>query len=230
MIEFFMKSRKYSQSRLLFSVLLLGLAACDSSSPTGPDPKAVNNFADLEVGQEWRYAKWEKRHAGERVFTGDTVSVSVTSVEAGLATFFERTLNVESPTSSDSSIFQFEVSDSLFRQVGSNRSRLFGFVSQHDGRLFLSGIDSNPVMIDLETSLFLLREQIGQSKFIGRSNRVQLLFNSYEDVIVYFDETSTYVDGFGHVAIVSQECGIASTIFFGGGRGPIEAFGYELVR
>ena len=203
--------------------------ACDPSSPSGPNPEAAQNFADLEVGQEWLYAKWEKRHAGGRVFTGDTVSVSVTSVEAGLATFFERTLDVESPTSADSSIFQFEVSDSLFRQVGSNSSRLFGFVANHDGRLFLSGIDSNPVMIDLETSLFLLREQTGQSKFIGRSNRVQLLFNSYEDVIVYYDQTPTYVDGFGHLVIISREYGIASTIFFGG-FSPIESFGYELVR
>ena len=169
MIEYFVKLRKQSWSGLLFSLLLGALVACDLSGPNGPKPEAANNFADLEVGQEWLYAKWEKRHAGERVFTGDTVSVSVTSIAAGLATFFERTLHVESPTSADSSIFQFEVSDSLFRQVGSNSSRLFGFVLQHDGRLFLSGIDSNPVMIDLETSLFLLREQTGQSKFIGRS-------------------------------------------------------------
>ena len=84
--------------------------------------------------------------------------------------------------------------------------------------------------IDRGTNLFLLHEQTGQSKFIGRSNRVQLLLNSYEGVIVYYDQTATYVDGLGHLAIVSQEYGIASTIFFGGGRGPIEAFGYELVR
>ena len=115
------------------------------------------------------------------------------------------------------------------KQMATNHSRLFGFVANHDGILTLTDIDSNYVTIDMDTSLFLIREQVGKNRFVGYSNSVQLFTDKYRKVIVYYDETPTYVDGFGHLVFFSIEEGIVATIYFGG-FSRIEQFGYQLIK
>lgn len=210
--------------------LLLSVVIFNCDSPTSPDTEPpVSSFADLAVGQKWLYAKWEKRYAGERMFTGDTISVSVIAKDAGIVTFYESPVHIDSISSWDTTTFKFQLEDSVLRQVGINHSRVFGFIGNHDGILTLAHIDSNRVTIDIDTSLHLIREQTGKSRFVGHSDTVELFSDIYEDVIVYYDETPTYVDGFGHLAIFSREEGMVATIYFGG-FSPIEQYGYKLVK
>ncbi|MFQ5799081.1 MAG: hypothetical protein ACE5H0_10390 [Bacteroidota bacterium] len=216
----------------LILTLLVSVVLFNCNSGTSPDtepPVSSVSFADLEIGQEWLYAEWEKRYSGERMFTGDTTSVSVIAREAGIITFYESPVHVDSISSWDSTTFKFQLEDSVLRQVGINRSRVFGFVGNHDGILTLAQIDSNHVTIDIDTSLYLIREQIGKSRFVGYSDTVELFSDTCEDVIVYYDETPTYVDGFGHLAIFSREEGMEATIYFGG-FSAIEQYGYKLVK
>ena len=212
---------------LLLSVVIFN---CDSTTSPDTEPPVTSvSFADLEVGQKWLYAKWEKRYSGERMFTGDTISVSVIAKDAGIVTFYESPAHIDSISSWDTTTFKFQLEDSVLRQVGINRSRVFGFIGNHDGILTLAHIDSNRVTVDIDTSLHLIREQTGKSRFVGHSDTVELFSDIYEDVIVYYDETPTYVDGFGHLAIFSREEGMVATIYFGG-FSPIEQYGYKLVK
>lgn len=183
----------------------------------------------MEVGQEWRFASWEKLYSGNRVFTDDTVSVTIIANKTGIVTFYEHLVNADSISPSDTATFRFQIEDSLLKQIGTNRSMVFGFVENHDSVLILNDIDSNLVTVDMDTSLFLIREQTGKSRFIGHSDNVQIFSETYQNVIVYYDETPTYADGFGHLAILSLEEGIVATIYFGG-FSPIEQHGYQLVR
>ena len=213
-----------------FALLLFaGITSCNLSTSSGPAEEVNESFTELQVGQEWIYAYWEKRHGGELLFTGDTLSVSIISKEAGLVTFFEGPINGAAGTTSDTTTFQFQIQDSVLTQVGANDSRVFGFVRNHGGALLLSQVDSVPVTVNLDTSFFLIREQTGKPKFVGHAELVDLFSESYTDVTVYYDQTPTYVDGFGHLAIFSREYGVVSTIYFGG-RSPIEASGYQLVK
>lgn len=216
---------------VILSFLLPGaLLNCDSS--TSPDSQPTMPrvpFTELEVGQEWRFESWEKLYSGNRVFTGDTVSVTIIANKTGIVTFYEHLVNTDSISPSDTATFRFQIEDSLLKQIGTNRSMVFGFVANHDSVLILNDIDSNHVTVDMDTSLFLIREQTGKSRFIGHSDNVQIFSETYQNVIIYYDETPTYADGFGHLAILSLKEGIIATIYFGG-FSPIEQYGYQLVR
>jgi hypothetical protein len=204
--------------------LLVFLNCSPGTGPEDPVP-----FTNLEVGQEWQYVVWEKLYTGDRTFTGDTISVSIIDKEGGLVTFYERSANVDSYSPLDTATFKFQIENSYLKQVGVNSSRIFGFLVSHDDMLVLTDINSNLVTIDIDTSLFLIREQTGKGLFVGHSNSVELFSNTYENVIVYYDETPTYVDGCGHLVVFSLEEGIVATIYFGG-FSPVEQYGYQLIR
>jgi hypothetical protein len=172
---------------------------------------------------------WEKLYTGDRTFTGDTISVSIIDKEDGLVTFYERSANVDSYSPLDTATFKFQIGNSYLKQVGVNSSRIFGFLVSHDDMLVLTDINSNLVTIDIDTSLFLIREQTGKGLFVGHSNSVELFLDTYEDVIIYYDETPTYVDGCGHLVVFSLEEGIVATIYFGG-FSPVEQTGYQLIE
>ncbi len=203
---------------------------CDSSrAPDIMQPASEVPFTDLQVGQEWRYAKWEKPYFGNRTFTGDTVSITIIAKEGETVTFYERTVNDGPISPTDTATFRFQIAHSLLRQVGTNRSRVFGFIAGHDSVLSLTDIDSNHVAIDLDTSLFFIREQTGKNRFVGHADSVRLLSGIYANVIVYYNEIPTYVDGFGYLAILSLKKGMVATVYFGG-FSPIEQYGYQLIR
>ncbi len=225
-----MEPRRKILHVILSFLLPVVLLNCDSSTSPDSQPTVPRvPFTKLEVGQEWRYARWEKLYSGDCAFTGDTVSVTIIAKEAGIVTFYEHPVNTDSISPSHTATFRFQIEDSRLRQVGTNRSRVFGFVANHDEILILTDIDSNLVTVDMDTSLFLIREQTGKSRFIGHSDNVQIFSETYQNVIVYYDETPTYADGFGHLAILSLEEGIVATIYFGG-FSPIEQYGYQLIR
>jgi hypothetical protein len=163
------------------------------------------------------------------MFTGDTTSIFMMAKEPGMMTFFESTVHADSTLPSDTATVTFQIEGQLWRQIGENNSRLLRFLNHHDGILYLTHIDSNLVTIDLHTSLFLIRQQTGKNRFVGHAERVQLLCDTYDNVNVYYDETPTYYDGFGHVAIHSPEDGLVATVYFGG-FSLIEQHGYQLIR
>ena len=207
--------------------ILIPLVLLNCSLSTGPREQVP--FTALEVGQEWQYVVWEKLYDGERTFTGDTISVSIIDKEGGLVTFYERSANVDSYSPLDTATFKFQIENSYLKQVGVNSSRIFGFLASHDYMLVLTDINLDPVTINIDTSLFLIREQTGKSVFVGHSNSVELFLDTYENVIVYYDETPTYVDGCGHLVVFSLEEGIVATIYFGG-FSSVEQYGYQLIK
>jgi hypothetical protein len=211
-------------------LVLLVLFNCDSSTSPETDPKVPKVlFTDLVVGQKWQYAKWEKLYLGNRIFTGDSIAVSIIAKEDRKVTFYERPANTDSISPPDTAIFSFQIEDPILRQVGINRSKVFGFVANHDGILTLTDIDSNRVTLDMDNSLFWMREQTGKSRFNGHSDRIELFSDTYENVIIYNDETPIYMDGFGQLAIFSLEECIVTTIYFDG-FSLIEQYGYQLIR
>ncbi len=195
----------------------------------GTEPGVPEPFSNLEVRQEWQYVEWEKPYTENRMFTGDTISVSIIAKEGRMVTFYECTINADSVSPLDTATFSFLIDNSILRQVGENRSRVFGFLANHGGVLFLTDINSNLVTIDMDTSLFLIGKQIDKNLFVGHSNSVELFSDTYEDVNIYYDEIPTYVDGCGHLAVFSLEEGIVATIYFGV-FSPIEQSGYQLLR
>ncbi|GEM_PF-5290262 len=204
--------------------------ACNwSSSPDGEPSETCGNFTNPTDGRSWLYAAWEKRYDGERVFTGDTLSVTVIATEGEEVTFLEGSISEGALSMQDTTTFTFRREGSLYRQVGINLSRIFGIVGSHDGVLLLGPVDSNRVTIDINTSLFSLRRQTGKNRFVGHADVVELFSDTYKDVVVYYDETPTYVDGPGHLAIFSSREGMVVTIYFGG-YSPIEQFGFKLVK
>ncbi len=212
----------------LASVLIV--YGCNSKAPTRSLLKATQApFADLQVGQQWKYVGREKAYDQNRVLTGDTVTITVIAKENGLVTFKERFIHGAPNQPEDTLTFRLQLEDSRLRQVGDNSSSVFRFLSSHDGVLWLTPIDSNRVAINLETSLFTLREQTGKNHFIGYAESVQLFLNNYDDLTVYYDERLTYVDGPGHVALFSAKEGMVGTIYFGG-FSLFEQHGYELIK
>lgn len=219
---------KKSKIKALYVILyiLIPLLFFNCSPGTGPGEQVP--FTDLEVGQEWQYVVWEKLYEGERTFTGDTISVSIIAKDVEAVTFYEHPVNRDSVLPLDTATFSFQIENAYLKQVGVNRSRVFGFLANHDGMLTLANINSNLVTIDIDTSLFLIREQTGKSLFVGYSNSVEIFSDTYDDVIIYYDETPTYVDGCGHLVVFSLEEGIVATIYFGG-FSPVEQTGYQLI-
>ncbi|GAB4375758.1 MAG: hypothetical protein Kow0042_21420 [Calditrichia bacterium] len=214
---------------IIWIFLPLLLLNCDSSTSFEIEqPEGKTSFTDLKVGQEWRYARWEKPYSGDRFFTGDTILISIIDKKDKIVTFYERPLHADSVTVLDTATFCFQIKNSFLRQPGLNNSHVFGFLNNHDGILLLTSIDSNRVTVNIDSSFFLIRQQIGKSRFIGYADSVELFSQKYENVIIYYDETPTYVDGFGHLAIFSLQDGVVATIYFGG-YSPIEQFGYQLI-
>ena len=215
---------------ILCSLACLLVLGCDSSAPLNDQPVELGRPIDeLEVQQVWQYARWEKPYFGTRVFTGDTTTIMVTAREPGFVTLFESTVHADPSLPTDTATVKFQREGSFWRQIGENRSRLYGFLVHHDGILYQTHIDSNHVVVDLDTSLFLIRQQTGKNRFVGHSDRVQLFSDCYNDVNVYYDETPTYYDGFGHLAIHSPKEGLVATVYFGG-FSTIEQHGYKLIR
>jgi hypothetical protein len=151
------------------------------------------------------------------------------ATEPGIVTFFESAVHADSTLPCDTATVQFQLEGSFLRQIGENRSRLLGFTANHEGILHLTEIDSNHVSVDLDTSLFFIRQQTGKSRFVGHSDRVRLFSDTYDNVNVYYDQTPTYYDGFGHLAIHSPQDGLVATIYFGGFSN-LEQYGYQLIR
>ncbi|MGH7490783.1 MAG: hypothetical protein ACREOO_00160 [bacterium] len=215
---------------ILCSLSSLLVLSCDSSAPLNDQLVELGQpIDDVEVTQVWRYASWEKPYFGTRAFTGDTTTIRITAREPGTVTLFERTVHADSSLPADTATVKFQREGSLWRQIGENRSRLYGFLAHHDGVLYQTNIDSNHVVVDLDTSLFLIRQQTGKNHFVGHSDRVRLFCDTYDHVNVYYDETPTYYDGFGHLAIHSPREGLVATIYFGG-FSSIEQHGYQLIR
>jgi hypothetical protein len=224
------KSNIYTHFKILGILLPLVLMNCDLCLL--PDPKPVVPFVpfiDLSVKQEWQYLRWEKPYSGDRAFTGDTVSVSIIDRDNSKVIFYERTACADANSPADTATICFQIEDSYFRQVGINRSKVFGFVANHGGILIFTHIDSNLVTVNIDTALYLIREQTGKGRFIGNSDSLEVFSELYHNVNIYYDDTPLPYDGIGHLAIFSPEEGILSTIYFGG-FSPVEQFGYQLIR
>lgn len=215
---------------------MLGLAAalflsnCDSNEPTRCLRENANgSFAELRVGQQWQYVRWEKLHGQNRKLTGDSVVVTVIAKEGDLITLQERFIPATTQWQADTLTFSLQHEGSRLRLVGNLTARIFSFLGSHDGVLLLTPVDSNRVFINLESSLFELGEQTGKNHFIGHSEAVQLFLQNYEDLTVYYDARPTYVDGPGQVALFSAEKGVVGTVSFGGFR-LFEQHGFELIK
>lgn len=203
---------------------------CNSNAPTRFEQKALQtSFADLQIGQQWRYVKWEKFRDQDRKLTGDSVVVTIIAKENDLITLQERFIPATTQEQADTLTFNLRHEGSRLRLVGNLTARVFSFLGSHDGVLLLTPVDSNRVAINLDDSLFDLRQQTGKNHFVGHSEAVQLFLQSYEDLTVYYDERITYVDGNGHVALFSAEQGVVGTVFFGG-FSLFEQYGFELIK
>lgn len=222
----FTKLEKFSKAfrpALCFLLLALALWHCDSKNSLTP---SAFSFSEIEVGQEWRYLKWEKPYDDTRKLTGDTLTLAVIAKAGKLVTFAE---TMHGNAASETKTFQLHFEDSFVRQVGNSDSKIFRFLNSHDGILWLTQIDSNSVRVAVDSSLFHLREQTGKNHFLGHAERAQLHLNRYENLTVYYDERPTYVDGQGHVALFAPEQGMIATINFGG-FSLTEHSGYELLK
>ena len=213
---------------------MLGLAAallmssCDSNEPTRSLRENANgSFAELRVGQQWQYVRWEKLHGQNHKLTGDSVVVTVIAKENDLITLQERFIPAAPQQQADTLTFSLQHEGSRLRLVGSLTANIFRFLGSHD--LLLTPVDSNRVAINLDNSLFDLREQTGKNHFIGHSEAVQLFLSEYDDLTVYYDERPTYYDGAGHVALFSPEKGVVGAVFFGG-FSLFEQYGFELIK
>jgi hypothetical protein len=214
---------------LVSSFLTILVSNCHFGWPTEGPNNTGSFFKNLEVGQEWRYVEWQKHYSEDRMFTGDTVSITVIAKNAASVTFFEKTANADSISFSDTTTIRFNREGATLRQQGEDFSRLFGFLRHHDGVLLLGEVDSNFVSINLDSSLFFVRDELGKPKFIGHTDTVELFSETSTELTVYYDQTPTYYDGHGHLALFSRENGIVAAIYFGG-FSPVEQFGYELIK
>ncbi|RMF58756.1 MAG: hypothetical protein D6748_07940 [Calditrichaeota bacterium] len=196
---------------LKLGVALFLWVGCDNATQPG---QMVQDFSDLQVGQEWNYLRWEKRHFEEPVITQDWATLKIVDRNSNTVTFQEVVYDSASEMT-DTSLITFQIVDSNLVLFGATRSRLFGFLESHNGILPLTRVDSNLVNVNID-SLPDIAQKTGKPRFMGHASKARILNHEYSNLTFFYDSLPIVLDAPGTGAFFSPQQGLVSVVRFDG--------------